>query len=80
MRTDIEETSNPRPEAHPQMLLTVPQTARTLALGRTKVYELIASGELEVVHIGRAARVPTDAIASFVARHRRGPGRDGALD
>lgn len=37
-----------------------------LGLGRTKVYELIAGGELQVVHIGRAARVPLAAVHGFV--------------
>jgi excisionase family DNA binding protein len=47
-------------------LLTVQQAARVLNLGRSTVYELIASGQLEVVHIGRSARVPVDAITKLV--------------
>jgi excisionase family DNA binding protein len=35
------------------------------------VYELINAGELEVVHIGRSVRIPTDAIERFVERLRR---------
>jgi excisionase family DNA binding protein len=53
-------------------LLTVIQAAQVLNLGRSTVYELIADGRLEVVHIGRSTRVPTDAIARLIANLRAG--------
>lgn len=52
------------------ILLTIPEAARMLSIGRTLAYELIAAGELEVVHINRAARVPLDAVHAFVERRR----------
>lgn len=52
------------------LLLSIGEAARALGLGRSKTYDLIASGELETVHIGRAARVPVDAVEAFVARLR----------
>jgi excisionase family DNA binding protein len=52
------------------VLLTIPEAAVALAIGRTKVYELISAGEIDVVHIGRSARVPADAIREFVAARR----------
>ncbi len=51
-------------------LLTIVETAEVLAVGRTTVYELIAHGELEVVHIGRCARVPVASIDDLVAQLR----------
>jgi len=36
------------------------------------MYELIAAGQLETVHIGRAVRVPVEAVEEFVARLRSG--------
>jgi excisionase family DNA binding protein len=48
------------------LLLTIPQAASVLAVGRTTVYELIAAGDLDVVHIGRAVRIPVHALRSFV--------------
>lgn len=59
-------------ERVPPMLLTIPEAASVLALGRTTLYELIAAGELEVVHVGRAARVPVDALRQFVEERRAG--------
>jgi excisionase family DNA binding protein len=52
------------------LLLTIPQAALVLAVGRTTVYELIGAGDLEAVHIGRSVRVPVDALRSFVDRRR----------
>ena len=53
-----------------RLLLTIPETTRRLNVGRTKTYELITSGELESVTIGRARRVPADAVAAYVERLR----------
>jgi excisionase family DNA binding protein len=53
-------------------LLTVKQAARVLNLGRSTVYQLIADGRLEVVHIGRSTRVPTDAISKLIGALRAG--------
>lgn len=35
------------------------------------MYELVGAGEIEVVHIGRSARVPVAAVEEFVERQRR---------
>lgn len=53
-----------------QLLVPVETAAEVLGLGRTKVFELIAKGELEAVRIGRSRRVPTDALEQYVARLR----------
>ena len=34
------------------------------------MYELIGAGEVEVVHIGRAARIPLESVERFVDRLR----------
>jgi excisionase family DNA binding protein len=52
------------------ILLTIVEAARMLKIGRTLTYELIANGQLEVIHIGRATRVPLDAVHAFVERRR----------
>lgn len=49
-----------------KLLLTVGEAAEALALGTTKVYELIASGEIQSVQIGRARRVPYRALQDFL--------------
>jgi excisionase family DNA binding protein len=47
-------------------LLRVEEAARILALGRSKTYELIARGELPSVRIGRAVRVPRNALQEWL--------------
>lgn len=51
-------------------LLTVPEVMALLRLGRCKVYDLIRSGELESIKVGRARRVPADAVDTFIAQLR----------
>lgn len=52
------------------VLLPVRTAAQMLGIGRTKAYELIEAGELELVHIGRSALVPADSVHAFVRRLR----------
>jgi excisionase family DNA binding protein len=40
-----------------QLLMRAEEVARALGLGRSKVYEMMQSGELPVVRIGRSVRV-----------------------
>jgi len=47
-------------------LVTVKEAGRILSVSRSTLYELIAGGRLETVHIGRSVRVPLDAIATYI--------------
>jgi excisionase family DNA binding protein len=47
-------------------LLSVREAGEVLGIGRSKTYELINEGALEVVRIGRRALVPRQAVAEFV--------------
>ncbi len=67
--SDLADPNRLDPQPAP-LLLTVLETARLLGVGRTTIYELISAGELEVVHIGRAARIPTSEAEAFVDRLR----------
>lgn len=53
-----------------KLLLTPAEAAEILAVGRSTVYELIATGDLESVRIGRSRRVPRAALDAFVRRLR----------
>ena len=50
------------------LLLTAEEAARALRVGRSKVYELMRSGQLRSVKIGGSRRVSAAALAEFVAR------------
>jgi excisionase family DNA binding protein len=55
----------------PRLLLTVREAAHALGVGRSTAYELVNAGELEVVHIGRACRVPVAVVEAYVERLRQ---------
>lgn len=52
----------------PRLLLRIDEAARLLGLGRSKAYELVASGELPAVRIGRARRIPVAGLQAWVER------------
>ena len=51
-----------------QVLFSVKQTAEILGIGRTKVFELLASGTLGSVTIGSRRLVPLSEIEAYVQR------------
>jgi excisionase family DNA binding protein len=53
-----------------QLLLTPTEAARALGIGRSKLYELMQSGDLESVHIGACRRIPSEALTEMVAKLR----------
>ncbi|MET8982064.1 excisionase family DNA-binding protein [Streptomyces sp. NPDC004539] len=63
------ETAHPAEDAT-LVLLKVEEAARRLRIGRTLCFELIRTGELESVMVGRLRRVPADAPAAYAARLR----------
>jgi excisionase family DNA binding protein len=57
------------------MMLNVEDVIAATRLGRTTVYALIRSGELPVVRIGRAVRIPRPALECWIeARTEQGAG------
>ena len=53
-----------------KVLLTVAEAAKRLSLSRTFTYELVMSGELESLKLGKARRVPVAALDKFVEARR----------
>jgi excisionase family DNA binding protein len=51
------------------MLLTVRDVAVALRLGRTRTYALLRSGEIPVIRVGRAVRVPRDGLHRWIEEH-----------
>ena len=58
------------PVANSRLLYTPQQAAIALSIGRSTVYELLASGELESVHIRASRRIPAQALTEFIERRR----------
>lgn len=66
-------TSDPAPNADGVLPLTVriPVAVRMTGIGRSKLYELIASGDIQVVKIGSSTLIPVASLQALIARHRR---------
>jgi excisionase family DNA binding protein len=54
----------------PPLLVTIPQAAQLLAVGRSTIYELIWNHELEPIHIGRSVRLTIDDLEDYIQRKR----------
>jgi len=50
----------------PKLLLTVPEAAKALAISRSKLYELLASGAIRSIRIDGARRIPLNALNDYV--------------
>ena len=54
------------------LLLRIEEAAARLGIGRSLMYRLVLSGEVESVHVGRLRRIPTECLVEHVARLRAG--------
>lgn len=50
-----------------KLLLTVPEAGAALSISRSKVYELLESGSIPSVYIGRSRRIRVSDVEDFVA-------------
>jgi excisionase family DNA binding protein len=55
-------------------LLTVDETIRILRLGRTRVNELLRSGDLRSLKLGRRRLVRREDLTAWLAEHEYKPG------
>lgn len=53
-------------------LVSIPAAAVFLGLGKSKLYDLMDSGELIYVKIGKARRIPKRALIDLARAHLRG--------
>jgi len=59
-------------------VFNVMEAAAILGIGRSKLYELMASGEIRTIHIGRLRKIPVAAIDEFLAARESTPARPSA--
>lgn len=62
----------------PVINLTIDQTVRASKIGRTTVFALIKSGELESIKVGRRRYVPLAALNDYLNRLRSEQNAAGA--
>jgi excisionase family DNA binding protein len=51
------------------VMLRPEEVAKVLRIGRTRTFELLGSGDLPVVRIGRVVRVPKAALDRWIDEH-----------
>lgn len=51
-----------------RLLLSIVEAAERLGIGRTLMYELLAAGQVQSVHLGRLHKIPARALDAYVAR------------
>lgn len=57
--------------AHPDPIcVRVNDAARMIGVGRTKLYALIAAGEVETVKLGKSTRITTASLHDLIRRQR----------
>jgi excisionase family DNA binding protein len=52
------------------LLMSIADCGKALTIGRSKFYQLVAAGELEIVKIGSATRVVVSSVEAYVDRLR----------
>lgn len=78
-------TTNRRPVAAPEassdadrdviiapLSVRIPTAVKMIGIGRSKFYELIQDGEIDVVKIGSATLIPLTSLERLLERHRTG--------
>jgi len=50
------------------LTIRVPEAARMLGIGKTKLYELISAREIDVIKVGRATLIVVRSLQRFVER------------
>jgi excisionase family DNA binding protein len=53
------------------LLLSIPETAKKIGVGRTKIYELLGSNDLDSVRIGKRRLITSKSIYRFVENLRK---------
>lgn len=53
-----------------QLAIRAMEAANAMGIGRSHVYELIRSGELPSVRLGKAIRIPVSALRAWIERNQ----------
>nr|WP_292974067.1 helix-turn-helix domain-containing protein [Novosphingobium sp.] len=57
------------------LAVRIPDAVRMTGIGRSKLYELIASGDLDAIKVGRCTLVPMESLRALLSNARVVPGR-----
>jgi excisionase family DNA binding protein len=57
-------------DPHKPLTVRIREACRMTGIGRSKLYELIQEGEIEVIKVGGMTLVPVNALETFLEAHR----------
>ncbi len=55
-------------QMHDRLLYRIPEAAEVLGISRSRIYELVRSGDLHGVRVGASLRIPRQELEDFTAR------------
>ncbi len=61
-----------------RLLYSVAEAASLLGVGRTYMFRLIATGEVESIKVGKLRKIPHDALGRYIDQQRPGQPTTGA--
>lgn len=56
------------PNSVEPICVKINDAARMIGVGRTKLYELIAAGEVDAIKLGKSTRVTTESLRELIKR------------
>ena len=59
-----------------KLLYKPEEAAKALGIGRSKIYALMATGQLESVLVGGSRRIPLEALHAFIEQLRASPSEE----
>lgn len=62
-------TTTVAPRSDQELLLRIDAAAERLAISRTTLYRMVQRGELPIIHIGTAIRIPVSPLERWLADH-----------
>lgn len=72
MPCDAKDETQTVSNSHPEPLtVRIPAALKMTGIGRSKLYELIQSGDVDVVKIGSATLIPVESLRQLINRYRR---------
>lgn len=54
------------------LCVRIPAAVRLTGIGRSKLYQLIRAGEIEMIKVGASTLIPMSSLRSFIELSRRG--------
>ena len=64
-------SGKPGPAEFVPLTVRISTAVRMTGIGRSKLYELIAAGEIEIVKIGSVTLIPVASLQALISRHRK---------